>query len=54
MLVHILGTRVVEPVIEHQALDDPTAEAERVEPVGCVVVERLRVQERVDGCCLLD
>ena len=48
VLAHVLGTRMVEPLIEHQPLDDPAAQAERVEPLGRVPVERLRVGDRVE------
>jgi hypothetical protein len=51
VLEHFFGAQVLESVIEHQPLDDPTAEAERVEPPVCVVVERLCVRERADRHC---
>ena len=45
VLEHFLGAHVVESLIEHQTPDDPTADAECVKPVSCVVIESLCVRE---------
>ena len=46
----VLGTPVLEALVEHQPLNDPTAEAERIEPTRGVAVQRLGVSNRVGGC----
>ena len=52
MLEHFFGAQVLESVIEHQPADDPTTEAELVEPLDRVAVERLCVSQRVERCRL--
>jgi len=52
VLERFFGALVLDTLVEHQPLDDPAVEAERIQPLGCVGVEKLGVGMRVTAGCV--